>query len=476
MNGHLNKDMKKDFSSAISVFFLLFVNIQCLNAQNPNEVYGTGKIIDTVKCQSNPIYSYALYLPVNYSKNVKWPIIYVFDPGARGSLGLSCFMPAAEKYGYIAVCSNNSKNFLSGPELKVVVNNLFQDTELRFSIDPGRIYTSGFSGGSRVASMIALNNEKISGVIACGAGFPTYAGFSNIPSFDYFGLIGNRDMNYLELCDLEMQLDSLGVTSELRIFNGGHNWPSSDLIMEAVEWLDLKAMQNGGKNGNPEFVNSLFRKYEERAALLSAQGNMTESVRIYNYITKDFPDESTRIKLKAKIDSLRMTKDFIKSLKSRNKDWSWELEKQNSLLTDLDLRARSEQLPDSIRNWWTVKIKVLRSMEKGKDSSKQEIASRVLMLINVACYETGRNNFNLKRFRAASICYQLASIVDPENKNIHFMLARIYALNNETGESFRSLEKAIKLGYNNRQSIEKDTVFMKLKNEKKYREIINQIR
>jgi hypothetical protein len=88
------------------------------------------------------------------------------------------------------------------------------------------------------------------------------------------------------------------------------------------------------------------------------------------------------------------------------------------------------------------------------------------------CYD----KLALKRYKAASICYLLESIVEPANKNIRYMLARIYALNNEKTESLRSLDKAIKLGYNNRQSIEKDSAFMQLKFEKRYMELINTIK
>ena len=156
---------------------LCFVLFFCISIQH---VYcSTGKgyqekgiIVDTTRCKSNPKFSYALYLPTNYSDSIKWPVIFVFDPGARGKLAVSGFVLAAEKLGYIIVCSNNSRNQLPASELSKVIHYMFMDVEERFSIDKNRIYTSGFSGGSRVAAMVALQNNSISGVIACGAGFP----------------------------------------------------------------------------------------------------------------------------------------------------------------------------------------------------------------------------------------------------------------------------------------------------------------
>jgi hypothetical protein len=43
-----------------------------------------GQVIEKVVCEGSPDESYALYLPSNYTPSKRWPIIYAFDPGARG--------------------------------------------------------------------------------------------------------------------------------------------------------------------------------------------------------------------------------------------------------------------------------------------------------------------------------------------------------------------------------------------------------
>jgi len=42
------------------------------------------------------------------------------------------------------------------------------DVSRRFSVDPGRLYLTGLSGGARVAMGIALSGNRIAGVIASG--------------------------------------------------------------------------------------------------------------------------------------------------------------------------------------------------------------------------------------------------------------------------------------------------------------------
>src|SRR5689334_17974661 len=68
-----------------------------------------GQVIESVTC-ANPAQSYALYLPSNYDPARKWPILYAFDPGARGKIPVERFKEAAEKFGWIIAGSNNSRN------------------------------------------------------------------------------------------------------------------------------------------------------------------------------------------------------------------------------------------------------------------------------------------------------------------------------------------------------------------------------
>ena len=122
---------------------------------------------------------------------------------------------------------------------------MLQDVEERFTVDQRRIYAAGFSGGSRFAMAFAVKEKRISGVIGCGAGLPNDRNYlpSENSGFLYYGLAGNRDMNYLEMHDLpDFFSNQTRVISYLRTFSGGHQWPGPDLITEAVEWLILQTM------------------------------------------------------------------------------------------------------------------------------------------------------------------------------------------------------------------------------------------
>jgi hypothetical protein len=138
------------------------------------------------------------------------------------------------------------------------------------------------------------------------------------------------------------------------------------------------------------------------------------------------------------------------------------------------MQARAGSLPDSIRISVSSRIGMLRSFETARDTNNMLIASRVLMLLNTVCFETGKSYFNLKQFRAASICYQIESMIEPKDNSVQLLLAKSYALDNDN--SLKSLEKAIKLGYTNRKSIENDPSFLALKNQKKFGQILMKLK
>jgi poly(3-hydroxybutyrate) depolymerase len=104
-----------------------------------------GAVIERVPCASDPAQSYALYLPSRYDPARRWPILYAFDPGARGAVPVRLAKDAAERFGWIVAGSNNSRN---GPwaETATAVAALLADTSARLAIDPRRVYATGLSG------------------------------------------------------------------------------------------------------------------------------------------------------------------------------------------------------------------------------------------------------------------------------------------------------------------------------------------
>ncbi|MCI0656054.1 MAG: hypothetical protein L0170_03170, partial [Acidobacteria bacterium] len=50
----------------------------------PKDLLAPGTLHDRIATAEDPSHSYALYLPSDYSPDRRWPVLYAFDPAARG--------------------------------------------------------------------------------------------------------------------------------------------------------------------------------------------------------------------------------------------------------------------------------------------------------------------------------------------------------------------------------------------------------
>src|SRR5690348_17102495 len=92
-----------------SVLVVLLAHATTL-ASTQTDSIPKGQLVERIVALNDASQSYALYLPSNYTPDRKWPILYAFDPGAHGRAPVERFKEAAEKYGWIVVGSNNSRN------------------------------------------------------------------------------------------------------------------------------------------------------------------------------------------------------------------------------------------------------------------------------------------------------------------------------------------------------------------------------
>jgi hypothetical protein len=268
------------------VAIIVFASLASVHASE--QPLAKGVVIPRVVCIDHPEQSYALYLPSNYSPEVKWPILYLFDPGARGNMPVILAKDAAEKFGYIVMGSNNSRNGEPKLELDAAVA-IWSDSRLRFAIDDRRVVFAGLSGGARLATALALKcGDCAAGVISNGAGFPLDQPPSTQAHFSYFATIGFTDFNYPEAVELAQELDRLDWPHRLRRFDGSHEWAPAHVWFEALAWMNLMAMRHDRLAHDPEFISQQFEAETQRAQELEKSGDIYAAWWEYRSVASDF--------------------------------------------------------------------------------------------------------------------------------------------------------------------------------------------
>ena len=66
----------------IALFLMAFF------AYPQSEVFERGKILDSIPVKGSEVETYQLYLPEAYDPSVHSAIIFIFEPAARGTVGI----------------------------------------------------------------------------------------------------------------------------------------------------------------------------------------------------------------------------------------------------------------------------------------------------------------------------------------------------------------------------------------------------
>jgi hypothetical protein len=464
--------MRTNLKRILSLFF--FLQVFTLQSNLFSQVHSKNQIIDTVKCRFEIGHSYALYLPEQYDSKKSWPVILIFDPGARGRTGISTFLEAGRKYGFILACSNNSHNGPIGDNFASAAAMLRDVTE-RFTIDTRRIYVSGFSGGSRFAIAYTVKEKRISGVIGCGAGL--YNDRNYLPqinsNFIYYGLVGTRDMNYLEMCDLPGFFSSkTRVTSYLRTFSGEHQWPASDQITEAVEWVIFQSMNRKIVPSDQTFLSYIENKTQNLINSQLSEGNVIEAVMYMRNATRDFQGTPFATSMTKLLTDSEKSTEYKNAVRKWDKMAATEQEKREDYLNYLSKIINSDSYPDSVIVWWRNETRTLKSIrDKGRPDNSQ-MASRVLNFISVLCSEQGTASYRNGHFAQAAFLFKICTMSDSENQNNYYNLARALSLSGRSKESVDALSAAISHGFNSRKTIESEPAFGKIRDAARYKALI----
>ncbi len=432
MKQFINTHMAKvGYAVLISIVFL-----SCGSKKMPVSPLTYNQIARKV-CKADTTQSYAVYLPTTYTNQKKWPVIYLFDSHGGGQFAVEHFKEAAERFGYVVVGSNNSKNGLQ--TLDHTLDIMTDDAKTEYSLDVNRQYAAGFSGGGRVALYLATKTGKIKGIITCGAGIPGFNPQTAAGKFDVFGIAGREDFNYDEVMAIGQQFDKTDWRYTTEGFDGGHEWPPVHLFNKALLWFQFNAMRDGLITKNEplieeEFDSTMFRVKDElgKKHYSAAANECQEGI--------------------ADFDGITNIKKLHKKLLSIQEMNGYTAEKQK----ETQLKYGEDQLRSDFidafsthdAEWWTDALEGLSTrIESEQDLATKQMLKRVKGFLGIICYTftssavKEKNEENLEKF------IKIYQIVEPQNPDSYFYKAQLMEMQDQPEEAALALHKAIKLGY-----------------------------
>ncbi len=427
-------------SVKIQVLVFVLLLITC-NTKAQELRLQTGVVTDSIVVPGTED-TYAIYLPKEFTLQKNWPVVFVFDPGAKGKNAISYFIEAAEEYQYVILASNAVKNGPYQTNLRRAAR-LVNTINDNFPVDKQRIYLAGLSGGARLAIAIASISDNVAGVIASGAGYTDSSML--IPEnklFALIGMAGNKDFNYLEVKNTVEILQRAKYNAEFVPFEGTHTWPPAPQVKKALRLFDLKAITQGKLAENDSLVHSFYKKdYKYNIELR----NKSYLVWAYNDLLKI--RENYRFHVAA--DSL---KEQIKFLE---KNENYKLQKNiEELVLDFEERYRNDYLyflqedieaanMDQI-GFWDNEVNNIDNFAKSKGREGENMAERLKSFANILAFEFSTQYNEEEHTNNLLYANIVQVIMKPDNYEPYFKILQYATKKSEYAMALFYLEELLK--------------------------------
>jgi dienelactone hydrolase len=426
----------------------------------PDMTLFKGKCTYDILCRLDSGLSYALYLPSGYDTLRQWPVIIAFDSHGDGRLPVNLMKKQAEKYQYIIVGSNNSRNGLASEVTSAIYDGILKDLSWRFSLDPKRIYTMGFSGGARVAAYQGIYKKGIRAVIGCSGGLPSNASLTGV-SFNYLGVVGTLDFNYLEMNQLFKQLDATQTPHYLMTFEGTHTWPPDSCIEDIFAYLQMDALKEGLlSNDTQSWKQSLESSLKMSSDKAIQSHQWLNALEINNLGVELFKGLPESAEFEAEIIQIKSKKETLGAMQQQESWLSKEQSLQQEYLSYLGTKSSG---------WWNSevqRIEKIASRQGGTEESR--VYRRLLSYMSLACFMNASQARNSGQWDAFGYFVSIYGIVDPENNETAYLQAVNEMHSRQSAKAIESLKRAFKMGFNDCTRLMNDTTFSSLRENSQF--------
>ncbi len=188
--------------------------------------------------------TWEIYVPPGYRPDSPAGLLVYVSPSPSGALprGWSRIM---DEHNLIWISANESGNRALVPRRVLLSILAISAAQQTYAVDAERVYISGFSGGGKVASMVATDYAETfkGGIFICGVEFwqgerPRY--FDYIKSNHYVFLTGDHDQALEPTKRVFRAYRKAGIesTNLIVIRNMGHSTPKNHDLAKAIVFLD----------------------------------------------------------------------------------------------------------------------------------------------------------------------------------------------------------------------------------------------
>ena len=446
--------MRKNYPLVIKKLLPYFLFLFVLQIGLSQEVVlRKGVIIDSVQVDDQNGETFSLYLPTNFATSKKWPVLFVFDMDGKGRQAMSMFKRAAEAKGYILASPDNINDTLPLSENMLKVGRAIDGVSRLLPIQNERLYVAGFSNGARFANIAPFFLKNLKGVISCGASLMNLELLSSKNRYHFIGIVGNKDFNYIELLKFKKVLNGLKYPNQLLIFEGGHEWPDTQYLENALVLFDLAEMAKGNIPKDSLMVRKAYTQDLERFQELRKQSKLLLAEKMLDHMLSVYRPHVEVDSLKKIKKELRKEK-LYRSLKRQENAARF---KESLLKEDYVYYLEEDVLTYNYNNlgWWNYQMTEINKFIYQGNAAEKRMGLRLQGFVN-ALVEDNIDIIKAEKRpdqEALLFLYMLKTITEPNNYDYYLKVISESAKIEDFGTAIFYLEEALKRGYKDKERL-----------------------
>lgn len=396
----------------------------------------------------------SIYLPTTFEMEKSWPVVFVFDMNGKGKQGLSMFKFAAEQEGYILVTSHNVSDTLSLTNNIVIANRMLNAAHELLPLTKDRTYTAGFSDAARFASILPNFIKGIKGVISCGAAVGNLEILSVKNPFYFIGIVGREDYNFIDMLETRKELDKLKFPNQLFLFDGGHQWPENEYLIDALKALTLSSMAKGDTKKVSEKINRYYTESLNKANTLFSNKKPLMAELLLSEMVRMYAPWRELDSLKDIRKQLRKTSSYKTSKRNQNT----VLVKESFTKEDYIYFLEEDIMTYNYNNlgWWKYQMEELNKMVKSDNLYERQMSHRLRGYINALIADTIdmiATEEKVPDMDALTLLYMLKTITEPTNFEYYLNIISNSSKIEDYGTALFYLEELLKNGYTDKDEL-----------------------
>jgi len=342
-----------------------------------------------------------------------------------------------------------------------VFESLYNEVNKRFAIDVNRIFSSGFSGGAKLAILFAQQYSYVAGVIACGASIPLVANYE--PTYYYAGIIGSRDFNYLESNQTFALFDQKGYDYTSVLFNGGHEWPGITSFEMGMYGLEIYSIKTKKTSHTDVWLNALMNRLEDSITMQMQSNDLFAAHQTLRQYSRWFYGLKSIKEIHQQELAIQKNPEFADIIRKKQR----LLKKEVSLRSDF---IRAIELRDL--EWWDAEIANIRKSICSEDIEVALVSHRLLNYLSMAAFMLTKTDLDDGRLDDARKKVTIYKLVDPDNPDAYLMEARFYMLIDDIPSMLESFKKSQQLGFNDYDTYKRESSWKDLMEQKEIQKLL----